>query len=222
MSDIMRVRTPDRVQLNEPNIPSTLWCRGRPFDKLEQDTVAIVGGRRIPVESQSTVKDYARSLGRLWSMRGYSVVTGFAIGVDTWALEGLEELGRLSQAIAVLPRGINGTYPAQNSVLADKIVDAGGLMLSQFEPEDPPMPWRFPIRNNLVCALSKAVFVVWAGEDGGSMYTARQAHEMGLPVFVPPRSYLFSSGTDMLLDEDVAIEMQSVTDLCGLYGNPAF
>ena len=74
-------------------------------------------------------------------------------------------------------------------------------MLSEYEDDAPPRPWRFPQRNRLISAFSSAVMVVQAAERSGGLVTARIATDVhGKAVLAVPRiSGLTGVGRDQSL-----------------------
>ena len=49
-----------------------------------------------------------------------------------------------------------------------------------------PRPWRFPVRNRVIAALSRATLVVQAAPRSGSLISARHALELGRDVWAVP------------------------------------
>jgi DNA processing protein len=89
------------------------------------------------------------------------------------------------RTVAVLGSGVDVIYPPENRRLADEIAERGALV-SQFAPGTPPLPQNFPIRNQVIAAMSLAVVVVEAAERSGSLITARLAAELGREVLAVP------------------------------------
>jgi DNA processing protein len=85
---------------------------------------------------------------------------------------------------AVIGTGLDRMYPPENADLADRIVGAGGAILSQFFPGQPPTRWTFPMRNVVMSGLSMATVVVEAGETSGARMQARVAMQHGRTVFL--------------------------------------
>ena len=70
-------------------------------------------------------------------------------------------------------------------------------MVSQFDPDTEWSAWNTLERNQLVCALSKAVVVIESGPErdtegkmSGTFITAKAALDLNLPVFVVDPSNL--------------------------------
>ena len=51
-----------------------------------------------------------------------------------------------------------------------------GLLLSEWPPGTAPEPFRFPMRNRIIAALSEVLVVVESRERGGSLITAAGGH----------------------------------------------
>lgn len=159
--------------------PSLLWGRGSK-EALSQAGVAVIGTRKPGAYGQQTVRNFSTSL----SERGLSVISGLAYGIDTLAHTACVEAG--GTTIAVLGSGINRIYPGTNRRLADKIVETGGCIISEFVPDTAPDRENFPVRNRVVSGLSLGVLVVESDVTGGSMITAYAALDQGREVFAVP------------------------------------
>src|SRR5688572_32914587 len=125
--------------------PPALWYRGS-LDCLSQPAVAIVGSRA----ASSVALETARRLATDLASRGITVVSGLARGVDSSAHRGALETGR---TIAVLGSGVDHIYPSEHTELASRIA-ATGLVISEYPPGTPPLPFHFPMRNRLISGLS--------------------------------------------------------------------
>src|SRR5690606_22721538 len=133
-------------------------------DAFDAPAVAIVGSRAASPVSLEMAARLAEGL----AARGVTVVSGLARGVDSAAHRGALRAGR---TIAVLGSGIERIYPAEHAGLAREIAGTG-LVLSEYPPDTAPLPHNFPKRNRLISGLSRAVVVVEAAEDSGSLITA--------------------------------------------------
>jgi DNA processing protein len=142
--------------------------------------VAVVGARR----SDEYGLDLARELSAGLARAGVSVVSGGALGIDGAAHEAALEAG--GHTVAVLGTGVDVAYPAQHRDLFERILAAGGALLSELP--DGTRGWKgsFPRRNRIVSGLSDAVVVVRAGERSGALITAAWAASQGVPVLAVP------------------------------------
>lgn len=107
-----------------------------------------------------------------------------AIGADTVAHK--ETLENGGKTIAVLPCGFNKIYPKENAYLYKKIVENGGLVISEYEPNKEAESKLFLERNRIVSGLSKGLLVVEAKYRSGTSVTAKLAKEQGKKVFALP------------------------------------
>ena len=88
-------------------------------------------------------------------------------------------------------------------------------MLSEYEDDAPPRPWRFPHRNRLISAFSNAVMVVKAADRSGGLLTARIAADVhGKTVLAVPGSVASPewAGSNRLL-QDGALLVAEPEDL---------
>jgi len=161
--------------------PPVLWFRGLPT-VFDAPSVAVVGSRAASAVALAT----ASRIGEELAANGVVVVSGLARGVDSAAHRGALRCGR---TIAVLGSGVDRIYPREHAALAAAIA-ASGLVTSEFPPGSAPLPFRFPLRNRVISALSRGVVVIEASEQSGSLITAACALEQGREVMVVPGNVL--------------------------------
>ncbi len=159
--------------------------------------ISIVGSRNPTSYGSEVTKDFTQAVVRA----GITVVSGLAFGIDSIAHKvAISEGGK---TIAVLPSGLKDIYPARHTELARRIVATGGLLISEFILDIPPMKYYFVRRNRLIAAISGTTLVTEAGEKSGSRHTADFAMELGLNVCVVPGNINspLSIGTNNLIKE---------------------
>ena len=143
--------------------------------------LAIVGSRRptkTALASIPWIVDAAVS-------SGWGILSGGARGIDGEAHR--ECLKRCGVTVAILGSGLSCLYPPEHAGLFRKIVEQGGGVLSEYDDDAPPRPWRFPQRNRLISGFSNAVMVVQAAAKSGGLGTARIAADIhGKTVLAVP------------------------------------
>lgn len=169
------------VTVLDPDYPDQVRAARRPpallmaAGQLAADdfAVAIVGSRR---PSRAGLA-FAASLARSLVDRDVTVVSGLAAGVDTAAMSAAVESG--GRIVAVMGTGLDRTYPASNFALRERIVERGGLVLSQFLPGFRGARWAFPARNRVISAYTEAAVIVEASERSGTRHLAAEAVATG-------------------------------------------
>ncbi|KKW78383.1 DNA-binding protein [Acinetobacter sp. AG1] len=157
--------------------PPILFGQGQP-QALLQPQIAMVGSRKPSPHGRQVAYDFAYYL----SEKGFYISSGLAHGIDEAAHRGGLAHHR---TIAVTGTGLDTVYPAQNSKLAQEIIQTGALV-TEFLPTTPPLQQHFPRRNRIVSGLSLGVLVVEAALKSGSLITANEAANQGKMVFAIP------------------------------------
>ena len=171
-------RYPERLkEIYDP--PAVLYVRGD-ATLLSEPGIAVVGTRHPTPYGIGMSERLACDLAN----RGLTIISGMARGVDTAAHRGA--LKANGKTIAVWGTGIDVVYPRENKKLAQSILDAGGVIISEFPIGTFAAPQNFPIRNRVISGLSIGVLVVEAAEYSGTRVTSRCAIEQGREVFAVP------------------------------------
>ncbi|WP_433692769.1 DNA-processing protein DprA [Herbaspirillum seropedicae] len=158
--------------------PLLLYLRGDPA-WLSAEAVAVVGSRNATAQGIAHASRFSRELSRA----GLSIVSGLALGIDAAAHEG--GLDGPGSTVAVIGTGIDIVYPRRHEALAARIA-AAGCIVSEYPLGTPPLASNFPRRNRLISGLARAVLVVEAAAQSGSLITARMAADQGRDVFAIP------------------------------------
>ncbi len=180
----------------------------------ERRRVAVVGSRHPDEYGEDLARELATGLARA----GLSIVSGGALGIDAIAHEAALAAG--GHTIAVLGTGVDVAYPARHRDLFDRILEAGGALVSELADGTPGLRHQFPRRNRIVSGLSEAVVVVRAGERSGALITASWARAQGVPILAVPGDVRdpLSAGTTALLrgGARVAASATDVLEALGL------
>jgi DNA processing protein len=173
--------------------PPVITIRGN-REILQKGKIGIVGSRNASMAGLKFAEMIAKDIGK----EGYATVSGLARGIDTAVHQASKNTG----TIAVLAGGIDFIYPPENKKLYEELL-ADGLIVSEAPLGSVPKAEHFPKRNRIISGLSKAVLVVEASLNSGSLITARMANEQGRDVFAVPGSPLDARcrGTNMLIKQ---------------------
>ncbi len=196
--------------LSYPGHPRWLFTRGV---GSERPSLGIVGTRACTAYGLELAELY----GRVAAQAGWSVVSGLARGIDGAAHRGA--VAAAGHCHAVLGSGVDVIYPAAHRPLYGAIVEAGGMISSEYPPGTPPEAWRFPTRNRIIAGCSDVLLVVEAGVKGGALITARIALDYGVPVYAVPGDVDRSTsvGTNLLI-RDGAFPVLGPEDLAEVLG----
>ena len=190
-----------------PDPPQQLYCAGD-ISLLHEMSVSVVGSRKYTLYGKTVAEMVGRRLGEC----GIPVVSGLAYGIDAFAHEGALDAG--GRVIGVLASGINRMAPKRNYALMMRGLEKGGLVLSEYEPDEPAEKYKYPRRNRIISGLSKCTAVIEANVNSGSLITAQHAMEQGRPVYAVPGNInsQFSIGCNLLI-RDGAFPLVVIDDL---------
>lgn len=155
---------------------------------LNKNSIAIVGARKCSKYGAKYAAKFAKELSRA----DICVVSGLANGIDTIAhTYSKSEIGK---TIAVLGSGFNNVYPKENLILYNKILEDGGCVISEYEPNQKADTSKFPMRNRIISGISLGVLLIEARYRSGSNITARYAFEQRKSVFCIPHNLESKTG----------------------------
>ena len=160
--------------------PKVLYDRGE--IKFDENCFAVVGTRRFSSYGKQVALEIAGDLAEA----GLTIVSGLAPGIDTFAHTSVVE--RNKRTIAVLGTGLDEKtiYPQSNLKLAEKILETGGALISEYPPGTPGSQFTFPQRNRIISGLSLGILVIEAKQKSGALITAEWAKKQGRKVFAVP------------------------------------
>lgn len=193
--------------------PKRLYFCGSLPDR-RTPTVAIVGSRKVTVYGKEVAYRLSYDLAR----SGIVIVSGLALGIDGIAHQAAVEAG--GKTIAVLGNALPGIYPSAHAYLARTIVESGGAVISEYEPNLPTMRHHFLERNRIVSGLCDVLLVVEAAERSGTLSTAAYALEQGKEVAAVPGNITspMSAGCNHLIKQGAhpVTDAQDIIRLLGL------
>ncbi len=193
--------------------PKELFVRGNP-KVLNNFALAVVGSRAVTPYGKNVTTQLITEVA--WD--GITIVSGLALGVDSLAHKAA--LDAKATTIAVLPGGIERTYPATHRQLADTIVERGGAVVSEHPGDMLPQKFHFIARNRLIAGLADAVLVTEASTRSGSLHTAQFALEDGKEVMAVPGSIFSpnSVGTHRLIASGAQL-IQDSPEILNFFNN---
>lgn len=187
--------------------PLLLYYKGT-ADLNAPKVVALVGTRKATEYGRDMCNKIVEGL----KAHNALIVSGLAYGIDTWSHKAA--LDADMQTVAVLGHGLDRIYPYANRALAEKMLDAGGL-LCEYMSNTLPDRENFPMRNRIIAGMSDAVVVVEAAASGGALITADIANSYNRDVFAVPGRIgdPHSEGCNKYIKINKAVLIQSADDI---------
>ncbi|MCR4965801.1 MAG: DNA-processing protein DprA [Bacteroidales bacterium] len=192
--------------------PLAFYYRGNADIFQLPHIIAMVGTRDATEYGQQCVRKIIREL----QETNLVTISGLAYGIDTEAHTRSVEYN--IPTIAVMGCGFSTIYPFQNQQLAQRIVDNGGALITEYSFRTPPDRNNFPKRNRIIAGMADAVLVVETGYKGGSIITAHIAHSYNRDVFALPGSIFdeHHNGCHNLIHKNIAALVTSGQEIINL------
>ena len=191
--------------------PIVLFAKGN-LELLKDGGIAIVGARNCSNYGKNTAQEIAYNI----AQNNKCIISGLAKGIDKYAHTGA--LNAKGKTIAVIGNGLDDIYPGENKILANNIIEKGGLIISEYVIGTKPEKMNFPERNRIISALSDGIVVVEAREKSGALITADFGLEHGKEIFaIPGNINSFNSvGTNELIKQgaNIVTDYKDVLDVC--------
>lgn len=170
-------------------LPEKLFYAGQLPD-WSRKLLCVVGARKYTGYGKEVVSSLIDGL------KNYpvSIVSGLALGVDALAHEAALRNNLPTIAVPGSGLALEVLHPQSNALLAQKIVEQGGTLLNEFEPEFKAVYWSFPQRNRIMAGMSHATLVIEAEKKSGTLITARLATEYNRDVLTVPHSIFNTTG----------------------------
>lgn len=182
--------------------PIVLYIKGKVLES-DVNAISIVGSRKLTSYGKEVARMFASELANL----GITIVSGLARGIDTVAHKAALEVG--GRTIAALPCGLDTVYPAENTLLAKRIVKSGAI-LSEYPLGYPVFRSNFALRNRIISGLSQATIVIQGEKRSGTLLTATNAANQGRTLFAAPGEITFplSSAPNTLIQKGAKMVTQ--------------
>jgi DNA processing protein len=180
ISEVLPAEYPPQLR-EVPQPPEKLWMRGQwPAEGTKY--LAVVGSRALSAYGREAAQVLIRGLA------GYpiSIVSGLAIGADACAHRAALDAGLHTVAIPGSGLDDAALYPRTNLSIAKDMLAANGMLLSEHPPDYRAHPYDFPSRNRVMVGLADAVLIIEAGEQSGTLITARLAGEYNRDLLCVP------------------------------------
>ena len=168
---------PKKLDVMGNKKPLVLYLRGN-IDALEKPNIAVIGTRKPSKLSKRFEEDLVKNIVNTTDM---VVVSGLALGCDKIAHQATVDENKIT--VAVLPGDVFKIKPASHKKLAEEIINAGGCLISEYEPGVKVQKGNYIDRDKVVAALSDALFVVECGINSGTMHTVDFAKEYERPIY---------------------------------------
>jgi len=181
-------------------------------------TLSVVGTRHPTRYGEQATRSLIAALAR--AEPRLTVISGLARGIDGIAHEAALDAGLTT--LAVMAGGLSRVYPPEHEPLAARVQQQGAL-LTEFPMTAAPLARNFPVRNRIIAALARAVLIVEAGEQSGSLITAGCAQTYGRTLLALPGNadQPESVGTNRLIQSHQARLVLTADDvLAGVTGRP--
>ncbi|MGL5751060.1 MAG: DNA-processing protein DprA [Paraclostridium sp.] len=201
---------PDKLR-HIDSAPTLLFYKGD-INIASDISLAMVGTRKATPYGMWCAENISEKL----SNNGINIISGLAMGIDTFSHKGC--LKGKSKTIAVLGSSVENVLPKTNLKLAEKILEDGGLILSEHNVGTPVIPGYYSRRNRIISGLSEGVIVVEAPSKSGALITVEFALEQGKNVFSVPGNINsnMSKGCNKIIKEG-AILVDDIEDILNEY-----
>ncbi|AIL43899.1 DNA-protecting protein DprA [Elizabethkingia anophelis] len=192
--------------------PAILYQKGK-FDH-HRTNISIVGTRKNSKYGKEFITEFLYSL----KDNNIQTISGLAIGTDTCAHE--ESLKNNIPTTAILAHGFHILYPNTNRKLADKLLENGGCLFTEFNSSQPPIRESFIQRNRIIAGISPSTIITETAYGGGSVSTANFASIYNREVLALPGSVndKYSQGCNLLISQNKARIIVSISDTIDYLG----
>ena len=191
------------------DIPLFLFYKGN-LSIASIPAVTIIGTRE-PTQDGVKAGEY---LGEVFAAAGINVVSGLALGCDASAHSGAIKKA-FDSTTAFLAHGLETIFPKENANLASRILEHGGLLMSEYPVGRSISKYALVARDRLQAALGGATIVIQTGIHGGTMHAVRATALAGKPIYaLRYKSHVISekiAGNEYLIQSGIALPLGGET-----------
>ncbi len=194
--------------------PLILFYKGRWSPKLP--AIGVVGTRRASTRCRDYIDGIIERLASKYEP--VVIVSGLAYGIDITAHKAA--MDNDLPTYAIFGTGLSTVYPAMHRGEAERILECGGALISEFTSEAPIQRHFFLQRNRIIAGISRGVVIGESAERGGSISTARMAFSYGREVMAIPGRIddMRSAGCNLLIKKNSASLVESGDDIAYIIG----
>jgi DNA processing protein len=156
--------------------PIIINVKGNYRELNSRPGVAIIGTREPTEEGRKM----GRFLGKYFGELKFNVVSGLAKGCDSAAHWGC--LDGTGMTTAIVAHRLHTVYPKENEELASKIIENGGVLLSEYFIGVGALANFFVERDRLQAGLANGTIIIQSGVKGGTMHAVRATIESQKPL----------------------------------------
>ncbi|CAM5395015.1 DNA-protecting protein DprA [Alcaligenes faecalis] len=158
--------------------PFILFVKGTLAQPSER-SVAVIGTREPTMHGQRI----AMSITNFFVEQRWSIVSGLATGCDAVAHQAALDAG--GHTAAVLAHGLQMIAPAKHKKLAEHILAAGGVLISEYPFGQTVRSQQYVKRDRTQAGLAQGVVMIQSDIKGGSLYASRASLDYGRWLAVP-------------------------------------
>lgn len=196
-----------------PNAPKQLYYRGTLPD-FKHSWIAMVGTRRPSIHAEEICRALVKNLIDTDAI----VVSGLAQGIDSFCHSAALEFH--IPTVAVIAQGLDAPLGGSRKMIADKILENGGTILSEYPGSMISRNFMFPQRNRIIAGLSRSITLVESKLQGGGMITVDYAEKFQRRILALPGNILAETaqGPNFLIAKGKAHPIWNASDFSALCG----
>lgn len=161
------------VEIGDP--PSVLFLKGD--ESLLEHVIAIIGTRH----SSELGNRIAERVGAYFSDK-YSICNGLVEGIDEHSIYYNGHVTK--NVVGIISGGLlyKKTCTSNHIRVIDDVINAGGLIISEFYPQQKEDKYSGSKASRIQAGLSHGLVLVQSKVDGGSKYTLAKYAKLGRPI----------------------------------------